>query len=209
MALIELDLDIAPIPLPQAVRALLREADRRIRRFQAAHRIAAFVPSDFALAYAGLRALAATGVATGGSFCEWGSGFGVVTCLAAYLGWDACGIEADGRLVDAARDLAEDFGLGAEFACGTFIPPEAEAFADAYGGTSLVDGSAEGYAELERGLTEFDAIYAYPWPGEEVVMTGLFDQFAAEGAVLLTYHGHDGMRVHRKAAARRRRSARR
>ena len=32
-----------------------------------------------------------------------------------------------------------------------------------------------------------NAIFAYPWPGEEWVIARLFEKYAAEGALLLTY----------------------
>ena len=39
---------------------------------------------------------------------------------------------------------------------------------------------------------------AYPWPGEEQVIFDLFTDYAAVGALLLTYHGQDGVRLARK-----------
>src|SRR5438034_452260 len=99
-----------PIPSIQAdvpgdVSALLREAGDRIERYQTIGRCPAFVPSDHAGAYGVLRAIAETHLAPGNRFCEWGSGFGVVACLAAQLDYDACGIEIDGDLVAASRRL--------------------------------------------------------------------------------------------------------
>src|SRR4051794_5489754 len=84
--------------LPAAVRSFLEEAGRRIERFQSTSRSPAFVPSDYAGAYRVLRAVATTDLAPGERFCEWGSGFGVVTCLAAMVGFDACGIEIEAEL---------------------------------------------------------------------------------------------------------------
>jgi hypothetical protein len=55
-------------------------------------------------------------------FCEWGSGLGVVTCLAALLEFDANGIEVDSTLAHASRLLAADFDVPVEFAQGNFIP---------------------------------------------------------------------------------------
>ena len=122
------DLHLSPDPtLPRDVRDFLHEADRRIARFQREQSLPAFVPSDFATAYAALRALEASNLAPGRCFCEWGSGFGVVSCLAALLGFDACGIEAESDLVEAAERLAADFGLPVQFTCGNFLPAGAAA----------------------------------------------------------------------------------
>src|SRR5262245_40172453 len=90
-------------PIPADIRAFLREADRRIRRYRHRYRNSAFDPCNFAGAYGILQHLAAQAEAAGTLFCEWGSGFGVVTCLAALLEFDAYGIEADCTLVGASR----------------------------------------------------------------------------------------------------------
>src|SRR5436309_15121193 len=103
MPLKDLDLPGGGAAPPADVRAFLREAERRIERFQRTSRSPAFVPSDFAGAYGVLQALAAANLAPGNRFCEWGSGFGVVACLAAMLDFDAYGIEVEAELVDAAR----------------------------------------------------------------------------------------------------------
>ena len=50
---------------------------------------------------------------------------------------------------------------------------------------------------------DFDVIFAYPWPGEEDVIMQLFDRYAAVGALLLTYHGIEELRIRRKAHSRR------
>jgi hypothetical protein len=97
------DLSLPPgnLALPGEVRTFLREAERRIEQFHREHHIPGFVPSDFARVYGALRALAAGDVAPGDRFCEWGSGFGVVACLAAILDFDTYGIEIESDLVDA------------------------------------------------------------------------------------------------------------
>jgi hypothetical protein len=121
--MVELNLLIGETAMPGDVRSFLREAERRIERFQLTGRVPGFVPSDFERAYGVLRALTAAELATGNLFCEWGSGFGVVACLAALLDFDACGIEIEGELVDAARRLAADFDLPVEFMRGSFASP--------------------------------------------------------------------------------------
>src|SRR5947207_2912054 len=100
MPLVNLKLSVGPVELPPEVRAFLREASRRIRRFQRDVRVPGFVPGDYRQIYRVLRDLAAADVAPGRLFCEWGSGFGVVTCLAAMLEFDAVGIEAERELVE-------------------------------------------------------------------------------------------------------------
>src|SRR5260370_18358881 len=116
MPLADLDLLISRTPLPSDVRSFLLEAERRIERFHLTCKIPAFVPSEFEFAYNVLQALASAAPTFGGLFCEWGSGFGVVACLAAMLHFDACGIEIDGNLVEAAEHLASDLDLPAQFA---------------------------------------------------------------------------------------------
>jgi hypothetical protein len=135
--------------------------------------------------YAGLCRVEAAGLAPGSWFCEWGSGFGVVCCLATMLGFDAWGIEICDDLVDAARLLADDFGLPAEFALGSFIPEDE-------------DSTLDGYEEIGLGIDDFDLIFAYPWPSEEHSTAALFHRHARRGALLLTYHGGDEVRLRRK-----------
>src|SRR5262249_40914020 len=190
-------------PLPRYVHAFLRAAGRRIERFQRERHIPGFVPSNFARAYWALRALAATGAARGNLFCEWGSGFGVVACLAAMLDFDAYGIEIEGELVDAARLLAGDFCVPVEFVRGSFFPKGSAACfqrGDEFAWLTTSGGHTE--EELGLGLADFDVIFAYPWPDEERVTAALFEQQAGVGAGLLTYHGENDVRLRRKVLPR-------
>ncbi len=121
MPLVDLHLLSNPT-IPTDVRAFLDEAEHRVERFRRDRMTPAFVPSDFTAAYKALCALEEVDLSPGRSFCEWGSGFGVAACLAAMLGFDACGIEAEEELVDCARRLADDFGLPVQYACVQFPP---------------------------------------------------------------------------------------
>jgi hypothetical protein len=203
MSLVNLPLPIDKGPLPREVRAFLREAGRRIERFQRERHIPGFVPSNFGRAYWALRGLAEAGAARGDLFCEWGSGFGVVACLAAMLDFDAYGIEIEGELVDAARLLAADFHVPVAFVRGSFIPKGSAACfqrGDGFAWLTTSEGHTE--EELGLGLADFDVIFAYPWPDEERVTAALFEQQAGAGAALLTYHGENDVRLRRKRANR-------
>jgi hypothetical protein len=194
MPLVDLHLSRNPT-IPPNVRAFLHEAEHRVERFRQERVTPAFVPSDFTAAYTALRALEESDLVPGRYFCEWGSGFGVAACLAAMLGFDACGIEAEEELVDSARRLADDFGLPVQFACGSFLPAGNVADGEF---AWLVTGGPCGHRELGLDPEDFDVIYAYPWPDEERLTADLFARVARPGAVLATYHGEGAVRLRKK-----------
>lgn len=205
MPLKDLEVPADAAPLPGDVRAFLREAERRIEGFRSEVRVPGFVPSDYAEAYRTLRGLA--GLAPGNLFCEWGSGFGVVACLAAMLDYDACGIEVEGELVDAARQLAADFELPVQFVRGSFIPTGGEArLGDSTEYAWLTTQEDQAHQKLGLGPEDFSVIFAYPWPDEEQATADLFEHYAGAGAVLVTYHGNEGLRLRRKVSKRSRAS---
>jgi hypothetical protein len=191
----------APVEqLPDEVDAFLREANRRIRRFQRRNRNPAFVPSDFAGAYSILHHLAGKAETAGRLFCEWGSGFGVVACLAALLEFDAFGIEVDAALVGASQSLAADFDLPVEFVQGSFIPAGDRIRlqpAGSYAWLTTTGGPV--HDELGLATEDFGVIFAYPWPDEERALGQLFERHAGAGAVLVTHHGGADFRLRRKA----------
>lgn len=196
--------------LSRRVRRFLAEADRRIEQFLLTARSPAFVPGDYAGAYRVLKAVAESDLARGNRFCEWGSGFGVVTSLAAALDYEAYGIEIEGELVDNARVLAEDFDLAAEFVHGSFVPRGAEDHVHKAGTYSWLTTEGD-YAYDEMGLDpdDFDVVYAYSWPDEESVVADLFERYAGVGAVLVSHHGGTDFRLRRKVPDRRKRGRRR
>jgi hypothetical protein len=201
MPLVEMPSFSRQPPLPHAIRKFIREADRRIERFRREHRVPAFVPSDFAATYSSLRALQESGCLSGGWFCEWGSGFGVTSCLAAMLGFDALGIEIEGVLVDAARRLATDFDVEVEFVEGSFIPAGGGAFVDGIDCGWLTCVAGGGHETLGLDPEDFDVVFAYPWPDEECLTAALFERYAREGAVLVTDHELGGLRLRRRWSA--------
>ena len=127
------------------------------------------------------------------------SGVGTVACLASQLGFDAIGIEIERPLVEIAEGLAAAHDVDTEFVCGSFVPH----------GTEVTVGTADdlawlsttghvAYDELDLEPNDFDLIFAYPWPGEEEIIFDLFANHAATGALLLTYHGIEGVRLQRR-----------
>ena len=145
-----------------------------------------------------MRNLSEANLTRGNLFCEWGSGFGVVACLASMLDFDAVGIEIERELVDEAEQLADDFGLSVEFIHGSFIPQGGEVYVNA--GTAfawLTTDEDRTNEELGLDPDDFDVIFAYPWPDEEGVTEQLFERYARHGAVLATYHGNE-FRLRRK-----------
>jgi len=138
-------------------------------------------------------------------FCEWGSGFGVVAGLAAMSGFRAVGIEIEPVLVDAARRLAADFGLDVEFICDSYLPREAFEYLDTVQPSLyLVEQPGDLGANCGLEPDAFDVIFAYPGPDDDPVIADLFRRFASSGALLLTYHGREGLRLRRKIHRRRR-----
>ncbi len=197
MPLVDIDISINGSVLPDDGVAFLREADLRVSQFvrDSPIRITGFVPSDFVTVYHALRAITEANLAPGTSLCEWGSGFGVVASLAAMLRFKVSGIEIERGLVDASRRLADDFGLPVEFVHGSFVPSGAEAYAD---NNRLVTDPDDAYDKQRLDPDDFDVVFAYPWPGEECLIASLFEKYAAEQALLLTYNQYNSVRLQRK-----------
>jgi hypothetical protein len=81
------------------------------------------------------------------------------------LDFDACAIEIEGELVDAARQLPDDFGLSVEFIRGSFIPSGSQACVDAGDGFAWLTMDV-GCTHEKLGLApdDLDVVFAYPGP---------------------------------------------
>ncbi len=201
-------LEVIPVPdslafhsLEAEAASLIAEAGLRVERFTQNQRprIDNFVVSDFSLVDASLQWIVDQNLLCGDSFCEWGCGFGVVTMLAALRRMEAAGIEVEGVLVREAEQLAEDLEIEARFAQGSFIPDGGEDMMDWISEVQHVEtDSPSGYSELDAEPDDFDLVFAFPCPGEQVFFERLFGRFAADGALLLTYQGIEQMRLQRK-----------
>jgi hypothetical protein len=210
MSLQELFIDVSSVSPTADAAEFIAEADVRIDAYldqDRKLRLARYIPSDPLAVYAALAVIIRDDLAPGNNFCEWGSGFGVATCLATMLGYDAVGIEMDPVLHRESIKLAKDFEIRCEFSCGDFVPSGFEFRSDdkrTAGG--LVESSLLPSQEQFRDsffddaypIDDFDVIYSYPWPGEAAMLEDLFDSAAAEDTLLVTYCSVDGIRVFMK-----------
>ena len=94
----------------------------------------------------------------------------------------------------------KDFGLEAEILEGSFIPDDYEESPDLHSAEMVTVLSGSGSVdEVDVEISDFDIIFAYPWPGEEGLYFDIFERYAAVGEMLVTYHGvQEGVLVQRK-----------
>lgn len=207
MPLETIELDWQPAPMPAESEAeLISDARQRIERFfhsrPADDSIPSFVACDFEMVDRALRVVVEQGLAPGPVFCEWGAGFAVAAGLAAMHGLYAYGIEIHRDLVDQADRLLRDHNVEVVLAQGSLVPEGGDEIVDEMASQDwLKTNEHPAYDELDMEASDFDLIFAYPWPGEESLIDALFEAFAAEGALLLTYHGMNEMKLQRKRHA--------
>ncbi len=208
---IELPASLSINALPEQVARLIQASDRRWELFcgiQGNRRLPRFVPSEADLVFAAIDWVTRHHLPLGRVFCEWGSGFGTGTCLAALLGYEAYGIEIEPELVDIARDMARDLDIEAKFLCTSYIPEGFESYSGV-GGEDLVKsrtfsypgeaGDVEfRYEGMAYDIDEIDLFFAYPWPEEQELMQKLFDAVAMEDAILIAYHSAKEICAYRK-----------
>ena len=112
---------------------------------------------------------------------------------------ESVGIEVESVLVTQSSDLADDLGVDAKFFCGSFVPRGAAGASELASDIEHVQ-TEEGdvYEEIGLAMDDFDLFFAFPWPGEHVFFEAVFDACAADGALLLTFRGREGMNLVRK-----------
>jgi predicted O-methyltransferase YrrM len=171
--------------------AIFERFDRQVRE-RAFH---PFVAADYEVVRAALLGLRASGTQR---FLEWGSATGIITIMADLMGFEACGIEIDGSLVETARAVAASHGSAARFVVGSFLPTgyvHRTPDGDARTGT-LAEGPS-GYLALGRALEDFDVVFGYPWGGEEPVMLDVMQRYGSPKAVLLLFDASGEIRAYR------------
>lgn len=205
MALKNIPFSPPNVQLPASVADYLQKMAPQVERFRSKTPggFRGFVPSDYVAFYSALSHVVVRRLACGNTFCEWGSGLGVSTCLASKLGFDSSGIEIDDKLVQAADKFADQFEIDAQFVTGSFLPQGVDdliddAFAENEGEISMIAHSDDAYDQLGRELEDFDVVFSFPWPTDEEVTAEIFERFASVGALLLTFDEGEGYRVRRK-----------
>lgn len=209
MSLEQLTLRLKPGEIPNDVATMLAEADRRCDDFFDAglgRRFPRYLPSDPAIVYAAMVSLKEAGHVRGNVFCEWGCGFGVATCMASLIGYEAYGIEIEPGLADLANQLAVDHKIPVEILCISYLPEGYEE-CEGIGGKDLLPPEATtsrgefidttpSYDGLDP--DEVDLFFVYPWPGQEELMLDLFKAVSSEDAILLIYHGEREIAAYRR-----------
>ena len=199
---------------------MIRETGRRVDEFTRNQRppIDNFVVCDPGIVSDCLDWIVSEQLAPGERFCEWGSGFGVASMVAALHGFHATGIEVEACLVDEARRLADDLAIHVHFEQGSFIPDDAfirddagiqdeagdwltgDVEFDAQDLAHIDTDSPDVYSNIGQGIEDFDLFFAFPWPGEESYWEAIFNHYAADGALLMTYHGIEQLKLRRRVA---------
>ena len=163
-------------------------------RSQTADGFHAYVSADYDAVFGSLVQLRGQAV----TFLEWGSGLGVVTIMASRLGFQAYGIENEPELVDHAHAFGERYAPAARFVCGNFFPSQFE-WNPGKGEIEVRTAlhSAAAYEKMGRKLSDFDLVYAYPWPEEHELYRNVMREFGGPDSLFLTYEVRRGMELHR------------
>ena len=210
MSLEQLNVISKPCEIPDKVITMLAEAEQRCDAFFEAgldRRYPRYLPSNPEKVFAAITTLKESGLLRGDVFCEWGSGFGIATCMASLIGFKAYGIEIEDGLVKLSTQLARDLSIPAEYLCTSYLPEGYEE-CEGIGGKDLLPpqattsgGAIIDITPLYDGLDpgEVDLFFVYPWPGQEEFMMDLFDEIASEDAILLIYQADGETTVHRQS----------
>jgi SAM-dependent methyltransferase len=191
--------------IPAEVNRLLEGADALLQQYwDSWHRrpIEQYVACDFRDVYRAMSAIENQSLARGNLFCEWGCGFGIVTAMAAQLGWEAIGIEAESFLVERARKFLASHAIAAEIWQGNFLPSGSERLARHQANhASLFHQVPNAYEDQDLQLDDFAIVFAYPWPGEDGFLKDVFRVYASDSALLLLFLGPYELELYRKVCS--------
>ena len=199
---IQLPSTVDSTPIPDKLAARITAARGEIEAFQDRWdrpQIEQFVAADYPFVYQCLHWTLQFQPLLGQRFLEWGSGFSIVSAIAAELGLNSFGIEAEPDLLAMGRKTIQTWNVSVELVEGNFLPPGAAQLSDDPMLPSLSHDVADAYQKIGLDLDDFAFIYAYPWPGEDDFHEFVFDRYAASGALLMLFCGPNDVRLYRKA----------
>ncbi|PON17306.1 hypothetical protein C2W62_13905 [Candidatus Entotheonella serta] len=211
MAIEEVEIEALEVSMSEQVARLIETCSRGWERFFADgddQHAPQFVPSVPEMVFSVLEEVTKRNLPPHRVFCEWGSGFGTVTCMAALLGYQAYGIEIEEELVRLSRAVARRLKIPVEIICTSMFPEGYRAHSGA-SGVELVRPKwsrdphdrarrALRYDGMDIDISEIGLFFVYPWPGERELMQELFDAVAAAGAILVAYYTDKKVCVYRK-----------
>ena len=213
MAIEEIAIEGPEARISDTVARLIETCSRGWERFFADHddhQAPRFVPSVPERVFAVLAEVTTRHLPPKRVFCEWGSGFGTATCLAALLGYEAYGLEIDEELVRLSRAIARRLGIQVTMLCTSFLPAGYAASAGGDGVALVMPASVRAhhdtaeargplrYDGMEIAIADIGLFFAYPWPEERALMRQLFEAVARVEALLVVYHTDTDIRVWRK-----------
>ena len=209
MTLEPIEIDFESVAIPMEIEDFLGNVanDVEEHRVDTAKTFQGFVPSNYRSVYQCLKAIVDQRLLSGERFCEWGSGIGVVSSLAAMLGPESYGIEYQRDLCAVAEKISDEYEIPVDIINGSFIPTDSEklveaAFAEYDGELSLLTEPGDAYEEIDLAVSDFDLIFSYPWPNDFELICKLFECNASVGALLLVFDTQDGMSLFRKVEAK-------
>jgi hypothetical protein len=211
MAIEEIEMEGSEVAVSDQVARLIDTCSRGWERFFADsddYQAPGFVPSVPERVFAVLAEITHQNLSPNRVFCEWGSGFGTATCMAALLGYEAYGIEIEEELVRQSRAIARRLGIPVEIICTSMFPEGYDAYSGVGGAALVTPASCRSPDNADRRPLRYDGMaidvaeiglfFAYPWPQERERIQELFDAVAAEGAILVTYYTDKTVCVFRK-----------
>jgi hypothetical protein len=213
MAIEAIALEGPEVQVSAHVARLIATCSRGWERFFAEyddHQAPRFVPSVPERVWAVLAEVTRRQLPPTRVFCEWGSGFGTATCLAAVLGYEAYGLEIDEELVRRSRAIARRLRIPVTILCTSFLPAGYAASVGGDGAALVTPASGRDHPDTAeaRELLRYDGMasaiadiglfFVYPWPEERALMRQLFVAVARAGAILVVYHTDTDIRVWRK-----------
>ena len=199
---IQIPSSVDSTPIPSELAARITSARSEIEAFQDRWdrpQIEQFVAADYHLVYQCLNWTLQFQPRLGQRFLEWGSGFSIVSAIAAEMGLNSFGIEAEPDLLAMGRKTIQTWNVSVELVEGNFLPPGADQLSDDPMLPSLSHDVADAYQTIGLDLDDFALVYSYPWPGEDDFHEFVFDRYAASGALLMLFCGPNDVRLWRKA----------